>query len=181
MWCTVILRRYFITDRKLCGGLLPLLDVIRKQIAAEVDYIQVREKDLPAREIFEFVVAAVATRGNSPTKILVNERADIAWCTGADGVHLPSAAPHETLPGLLVARSCHREAEVRDAHADLVTFSPVFESAGKGPPVGLEALRKACRTSIPVFALGGITWENARACIEAGAAGVAGIRLFLTD
>jgi thiamine-phosphate pyrophosphorylase len=181
LWCTVYLLRYFITDRKLCGGLVPLLEVIQEQIGAGINYIQIREKDLSAREIFEFTVAVVAARANSPTKILVNERADIAWSAGADGVHLPSNAPRTTLPGLLMARSCHTENEVRQARADFVTFSPVFESPGKGPAVGLEALRQACRSSVPVFALGGVTWENAPTCLEAGAAGVAGIRLFLHD
>jgi thiamine-phosphate pyrophosphorylase len=173
------LLRYFITDRNLCGGLAPLLELIRKQIAAGVEYIQIREKDLSARDLWEFTRVVVAARGSAGSKILVNERADIAWSAGADGVHLPSKAPRETLPGLLVARSCHTEEEVRRAKADFVTFSPIFESPGKGSGVGLEGLRKACQATVPVFALGGITWDNAPACVEAGAAGIAGIRLFL--
>jgi thiamine-phosphate pyrophosphorylase len=173
------LLRYFITDRNLCGGLAPLLELIQKQIAAGVEYIQIREKDLSARDLWEFTRAVVAARGSAGSKILVNERADIAWSAGADGVHLRSKAPRETLPGLLVARSCHTEEEVRRAHADFVTFSPIFESPGKGSGVGLEGLRKACQATVPVFALGGITWDNAPACMEAGATGIAGIRLFL--
>jgi thiamine-phosphate pyrophosphorylase len=173
------LLRYFITNRKLCGGLTPLLEVIRKQMAAGVDYIQIREKDLSARELWEFTRAVVAARGRAGSKILVNERADVARAAGADGVHLPSRAPYETLAGLLVGRSCHTEEEVRQAKADFVTFSPIFDSPGKGSGVGLEALRKACRAPVPVFALGGITWENAPECVEAGAAGIAGIRLFM--
>ena len=171
--------RYFITDRNLCGGLEPLLELIRKQIAGGVEYIQIREKDLPARNQWEFTRAVVAARGSANSKILVNERADIAWSAGADGVHLPSRAPRATLPGLLVARSCHTEEEVRRAQADFVTFSPIFESPGKGTGIGLDALRKACQAPVPVFALGGITWDNAPACMEAGAVGVAGIRLFM--
>jgi len=179
LWFTIALLRYFITDRKLCGGLMPLLELIRKQVAGGVEYIQIREKDLSAREVWQFTLAVVAARGSADTKILVNERADIAWSAGADGVHLPSNTPRATLPGLLIARSCHTEEEVRRAKADFVTFSPIFESPGKGSGVGLAALRKACQAPMPVFALGGITWENAPSCIEAGAAGVAGIRLFL--
>ena len=171
--------RYFITDRRLCGGLLPLLDLIRTQIALGVEYIQIREKDLSARELFQFTRAVVEARGGAASKILVNERADIAFAAGADGVHLPSRAPRETLPGLLVARSCHTEEEVHRAKVDFVTFSPIFESPGKGRPFGLDALRKACQAPVPVFALGGITCENASACVEAGAAGIAGIRLFM--
>jgi thiamine-phosphate pyrophosphorylase len=173
------LLRYFITDRRLCGGLTPLLTVIRRQIAAGVEYIQVREKDLPARELWEFTRAVIEARGGAASKILVNTRADIAWAAGADGVHLPSQAPRVRLPGLLVARSCHTEDDVRRAASDFVTFSPIFESPGKGEPVGLGELRRVCEMGVPVFALGGVTWKNAPDCMAAGAAGVAGIRLFM--
>jgi len=111
-------------------------------------------------------------------KILVNSRADVALATGADGVHLPADAPQETLPGLIVARSCHTLQEVKNARADLITFGPIFESPGKGPALGLDALRTACQFGKPVFALGGVNWENAGSCIQAGATGIAGIRLF---
>jgi thiamine-phosphate pyrophosphorylase len=80
---------------------------------------------------------------------------------------------------LLVARSCHTEEDVHRAAADFVTFSPIFESPGKGKPVGLDELRRVCKMGVPVFALGGITRDNAPECIAAGAAGVAGIRLFM--
>ncbi len=149
-------------------------------MATGIDYIQIREKDLPAREVWQFTSAVVSSRGSSRSKILVNDRADVAVAAGADGVHLPSQAPLETLPGLIVARSCHTEKEVRTAKADFITFSPVFASPGKGQPVGLDALRSACRHPIPVFALGGVTSQNAAACVDAGAAGIAGIRLFLS-
>jgi thiamine-phosphate pyrophosphorylase len=173
------LLRYFITDRRLCGGLPALLEIIQRQMTAGIEYIQIREKDLSAREVWEFTSAVVSSRGLSKSKILVNDRADVAIAAGADGVHLPSHSPVETLPDLIVARSCHTEEEVRTAKADFVTFSPVFASPGKGRPIGLDALRSACRYSIPVFALGGVTWRNAASCIENGAAGVAGIRLFM--
>lgn len=148
-------------------------------MALGVDYIQIREKDLTDRELFEFVSAAVQRRGESRTKILVNSRADVAAAAGADGVHLPSHAPIETLPGLLIARSCHTEEEVRAAKADFVVFGPVFASPGKGEPVGLDALRRACGHRTSVFALGGVTRENEHLCVEAGAAGIAAIRLFM--
>jgi thiamine-phosphate pyrophosphorylase len=179
LWFTILLLRYFITDRRLCGGLGPLLTVIRRQIGNGVEYIQIREKDLSAREVWEFTRAVVEARGTAASKILVNERSDIALASGADGVHLPSQAPRETLTGLLVARSCHTEEDVHRAAADFVTFSPIFESPGKGKPVGLDELRRVCKMGVPVFALGGITRDNAPECIAAGAAGVAGIRLFM--
>jgi thiamine-phosphate pyrophosphorylase len=173
------LLRYSITDRRLCGGLPSLLEIISRQMALGVEYIQIREKDLSARELFEFVSAAVERRGAAQSKIFVNSRADIAAAAGADGVHLPSRAPIVTLPGLLVVRSCHTEEEVRNAKADFVVFGPVFASPGKGEPVGLEALQRACRNQTPVFALGGVTRENERLCMESGAAGIAAIRLFM--
>jgi thiamine-phosphate pyrophosphorylase len=172
------MKRYYITDRKAAGGLQPLFQRIREQIAAGVDMIQLREKDLAVRELFEFTLAVVEARGSRATKILVNTRADLALAAKADGVHLPANAPREVPPGLLVGRSCHTVEEVRTSSADFVVFGPVFESPGKGAPAGLDALRAAAATGVPVYALGGVTWENAEDCLKAGATGVAGIRLF---
>jgi thiamine-phosphate pyrophosphorylase len=177
------MKRYYITDRKAVGGFRPLLDVIRDQMHLGVDFIQIREKDLSAREVFEFTLAVLEVRANEIAakmrpKILVNTRADVAKVTGADGVHLPAAAPSETLPGLFIARSCHTLEQVNASHADLVTFGPVFDSPGKGPATGLAALAKACRLRKNVYALGGVNWENAAQCMHAGAEGIAGIRLF---
>lgn len=177
------MKRYYITNRKAIGGFRPLLEVIRDQMHLGVDYIQIREKDISARELFEFTLAVLEVRANEirtplPTKILLNGRADVAKATGADGVHLPSDAPQQTLPGLVVARSCHTLQEVRATTANFVTFGPVFESPGKHPPIGLESLRAACQLGKPVYALGGIDWDNAAECMSAGAEGIAGIRLF---
>jgi thiamine-phosphate pyrophosphorylase len=177
------MKRYYITDRKAVGGFRPLLDVIRDQMHLGIDFIQIREKDLAVRELFQFALAVIEVRAHeinphAHPKILINTRADVALAAGADGVHLPASAPKETLPGLLVGRSCHTLAEVQSADADFVTFGPVFPSPGKGPATGLELLGEACRTGRTVYALGGITWENAAGCVQAGAVGIAGIRLF---
>jgi len=177
------MKRYYITDRKALGGFRPLLDVIRDQMQLGVDFIQIREKDLAARELFNFTLAVLEVRAQESNpharpKILINSRADIARASGADGVHLPANAPRETLPGLIVGRSCHTLDEVRNAQADLVTFGPVFASPGKGSPTGLPLLAQACSQSPAIYALGGITWENAASCMQAGAIGIAGIRLF---
>jgi thiamine-phosphate pyrophosphorylase len=171
-------KRYYVTERKMAGGFQKLLEIIADQLADGVDMIQVREKDLTARQLFEFTLAVLEVRANRAAKIFVNTRADVALAAGADGVHLPAAAPRETPPGLLMARSCHTLDEVRLAGADFVTFGPVFATPGKGGPVGLEALAEACRCGVPVYALGGVNWDNAEACVKAGAAGIAGIRLF---
>jgi thiamine-phosphate pyrophosphorylase len=177
------MKRYYITDRKAVGGFRPLLDVIRDQMHLGVDLIQIREKDLAARELFNFTLAVLEVRAHeinphARPKILINTRADVARAAGADGVHLPAHAPRETLPGLIIGRSCHTFEEVRATEADLITFGPVFPSPGKGACTGLELLAKACSQSKAVYALGGITWENAADCMQAGATGIAGIRLF---
>ena len=176
------MKRYYITDRKAVGGFRPLLEIISDQMHLGVDYIQIREKDLTARELFELTLAAIEARNaiRKPigTKLLVNSRCDVAAVTGADGVHLPSDAPRQTLPGLLVSRSCHSLDEVRNVKADLILLGPVFDSPGKGAPIGLPVLRKACELRRCVYALGGVTWENAAECLHSGAEGIAGIRLF---
>jgi thiamine-phosphate pyrophosphorylase len=177
------MKRYYITDRKAVGGFRPLLDVIRDQMHLGVDFIQIREKDISARELFEFTLAVLEVRAMEirmpvPTKILINSRADVAMAAGAEGVHLPSEAPQQILPGLLVARSCHTLEEIKSVTADFVTFGPVFSTPGKGEGVGLGVLEAACRVGKPVYALGGVNWENAQSCMNAGAEGIAGIRLF---
>ncbi len=177
------MKRYYITDRKAVGGFRPLLEVIRDQLHLGVDLIQIREKDLGARELFEFTLAVLEVRGSEikhriPTKILVNSRLDVAVASGADGVHLPADAPVQVLPRLFIGRSCHTLEQVKAAQADFVTFGPVFNSPGKAKPVGLDALKAACKLGKPVYALGGVNWDNADQCMHAGAEGIAGIRLF---
>ncbi len=172
------MKKYYITDRKSAGGFRPLMDIIRDQFSLGIDMLQIREKDLSARELFEFTLAVLEARGRTNTKVLLNTRADVALAAGADGVHLPASAPHQVPAGLLIGRSCHNMEEVRAARADFVTLGPIFDSPGKGAPIGLNALRSASQQGPPVYALGGISWENAESCIEAGAEGIAGIRLF---
>jgi thiamine-phosphate pyrophosphorylase len=206
---------YYITDRSQFRGnerarRHALLAKVAEAARAGIDYIQLREKDLSARELETLarqVVAAV--RENSPsTRLLVNSRTDVALAAGADGVHLRAddVAPHEvrrvvdfsghrplTTDHFLVAASCHTAADVFHAEseaADFAVFAPVFEkkvaplfekpaSEKKNTqPTGLAALREVCRAKIPVLALGGVNVENAASCLNAGAAGIAAIRLF---
>jgi thiamine-phosphate pyrophosphorylase len=200
---------YYITDRKQFPGPEPhrrelLLAKIAEATRAGVDYIQLREKDLPARELESLardVVRIVRETRNAKcaTHLLISSRSDIALGTGADGIHLPSddifasdaraiwLSPHARNPKLetrsfVIAVSCHTAEEVRLAEtqgADFAVFGPVFEKVGTSLRVGLDALRAACQVShMPVLAIGGVTLENARACVEAGAAGIAAIRLF---
>ena len=133
--------------------------------------------------MFEFTLAVLEVRDQEvrktlAPKVLVNSRSDVAKATGADGVHLPADAPEQTLPGLLVGRSCHTLDEIRAAKADFVTFGPIFDSPGKASPAGLAGLKAACKLGKPVYALGGVNWDNAVECMDVGAEGIAGIRLF---
>jgi len=185
-----------------------LLSKIIEAARAGVDYIQVREKDLSTRELESLareVVSVVrqaerlATGDQPPaTKLLINSRTDVALAVGADGVHLPSGdiSPEEVRQiwlqcgaGALARKqpvttvACHTKEDVIRAEsqdADFAVFAPVFEKKDRPAtsPAGLDALRDACQAKIRVLALGGITLENAPACLDAGAAGIAAIRLF---
>lgn len=163
------------------------------KIAAEnnISLIQIREKNLPARLVFELSADAAKLTRLTATKILVNDRADIALAAKADGVHLTArslsaATIRRSFPeNFLVGVSAHSIAEAEDAKrqaADFVTFSPVFATPNKGEAVGIAKLREVCETlkPFPVIALGGIDAGNFAEVLTAGASGFAAIR-FLND
>lgn len=181
--------RYYITDRKALGGIPALLDAIGRNLARGVDYVQIREKDLLVRELMELAKAALRLPNPGGTRILINHRTDLALACGAHGVHLTSddvpAARVRAIapPGFSIGVSCHSAGAVRAAaSADFVVFGPVFWTPSKaayGLPAGLPALSEVCRISpVPVLALGGVDHSNAADCVAAGAAGIAGIRIF---
>lgn len=189
---------YYITDRRQFPGgedarRQRLLENIAEAARCGVEYIQLREKDLSTRELEQLARQLRTESSQRKTAFLINSRTDVALAAGADGVHLRA---NDVVPEQvrqiwqlsrggrpLIAVSCHTQAEVAAAasqRADFAVFAPVFEKKDSPatPPAGLEALRRACQYKIPVLALGGVTLENAHQCIEAGAAGIAGIRLF---
>jgi thiamine-phosphate pyrophosphorylase len=202
---------YYITDRTQFAGdesarRHVLLAKIAEAAGLGVDFIQLREKDLPVRELESLARAAVgvvreqqarAVGLGKRTRILINSRVDVAIASGADGVHLRSddISPRDVrkiwgrnaadgkLSQPWIGVSCHTLSEVaqaRSAGANFAVFAPVFEKRETPgtPPTGLGALAVACQENIPVVALGGVSLENAVSCLEAGAAGIAAIRLF---
>ena len=173
-----------ISDRASLGR--PLEDWLRAAGEAGVGAVQLREKDLDDRDLYELTRQARAALAIS-TRLLVNGRLDVALAAGADGVHLPSdSVPVAPLrarfgPGVLIGRSTHTVAEVeraRDEGADYATFGPIWATPGKGMPVGTAELARAAATGLPVYALGGVTLERFAEAAAAGAAGIAAIRLF---
>jgi len=164
-----------------------LLYKIAEAAACGVDFIQLREKDLPIRQLEELACEAVSVvqkNSRGKTRLLINSRSDVAIASAADGVHLRSddISPRDArlFGQLTIGVSCHSLSDVERAKndgADFAVFGPVFEKKNSRP-AGLDLLRQACGLEIPVLALGGVTVENARACVDAGAAGIAAIRLF---
>jgi thiamine-phosphate pyrophosphorylase len=169
-----------------------LLDLIEAAVAARLSWAQLREKALPARLLYELTRRAAALTRGSATRLLVNDRADIARAAGADGVHLTTRSLGATTvrrafgPDFIIGVSTHTPAEARAAFqgdADFIVFGPVFETPSKrayGPPQGMAKLAEIVRGNepLPVLALGGVNLENALQTLEAGATGVAAIGLF---
>ncbi len=208
---------YYITNRNAFPGdetarQRQLLEKIAEAARAGVDYIQLREKDLPTRELEKLaneavkMVKQVQLETRNPkleTRVLINSRTDIALAVGANGVHLRSndISPTEVriiqsaatrnskqeTRNFIVGVSCHSIEEVRRAAHDGASFAvlaPIFgketteKESQRIQPLGLDTLKTACDGNLSVLALGGVTLENAQICLDAGAPGVAGIRLF---
>ena len=148
--------------------------------------LQIRERDLSARELAQVTRRVLGFVNPHGTKILVNDRADVALACGAHGVHLRDESPAVGLfrrAGFLVTISCHSVEDADTiADADYVLLAPIFQPLSKDdtrPVLGTRAISEFVRRCpVPVLALGGITPENAGACVNAGAAGIAGITYF---
>ena len=172
-----------------------LYDSIPRAIAAGISWIQIREKDLDTRTLLEVARFAVTKAHASSTRVLINDRLDVALAANAAGIHLgEKSLPLEVVTewrrssgrtDFLVGVSCHSlEAACAAATggANYIFFGPVFATPSKaafGAPQGIDRLREVCASvKIPVLAIGGVNLENARDCLKAGASGIAAIRQF---
>lgn len=188
MW---VPRVYLVSDRRLAADLPALARAALAGLPPGTAALQLREKDLPARDLLDLARVLRRICAASGQALLVNDRVDVALAAGADGVHLPAAgippAEARRLLGAdhLVAVSCHGAAEVAQAlrqGADFATFGPLFETPSKrafGPPLGLDRLREAVAMGLPLVGLGGIDVARAVEVRGAGAAGVGVIRAWL--
>lgn len=170
----------------------PPLDLIAAASAAGVDIVQIRERRLEDRALVDLTRRAVAATRNGHSRVVVNDRLDVACAAGAAGVHLrgdsfPASGARRLAPTpFLVGRSVHDAAEAAEAAADggcdYLLFGTVFRSRSKPAThhaAGLDGLEAVCRAvTLPVLAIGGITLANVRDVATAGAAGVAGISVF---
>jgi thiamine-phosphate pyrophosphorylase len=169
-----------------------LVAQIRYAVDAGIDLIQVRERDLETGELAALVTELLAVTRATPTRIVVNDRIDVALACGADGVHLrgdsiPIAAARRLAPpGFLIGRSVHGVDEaVAAAGADYLIAGTVFASASKPAQtqwLGIEGLRSiATAVDLPVLAIGGIAGDRIGDVAQAGAAGLAAIGLFMAS
>lgn len=169
-----------------------IVEQVSTAVVAGIDLVQLREKRLPARVLFELTRHAAALTRDTATRLLVNDRADIAAGAGADGVHLTGQSIDASNirrtfgDNFVIGVSTHSFEEARAAKqvgANFAVFGPVFDTPAKRPygtPIGVEELSHVTRKlgEFPVLALGGLTMDNFDLCLNAGARGIAGISLF---
>jgi thiamine-phosphate pyrophosphorylase len=181
--------QYAITNGTAAADEKKWIDRVARCLERGVDLLQIRERDLSARRLADLTRKVLALPNPQRTKILINDRADVAVACGAHGVHLrDGSVPPEYFarPGFTVTASCHDISGLnRTRGADFVLLAPIFTPRSKTdarPPLGLAVLREAARISpVPVIALGGVSAQTAPACMAAGAAGIAGISYFDYD
>lgn len=195
-----------ITDRQILNApatetnLTNLVNLCLRAAQAGIDIIQIREKDLPTNQLSDLVSTIVNQLNalpNNHTRLVVNDRLDIALCCGANGVHLPSAGlplasvrklvKERGLTDFIIGISAHSVAEAQAAAqqgADYILLGPIFDTPSKrayGAPLGLAVLKETSNLPCPIFALGGIDKDNYTNVLECGAAGLAAIRLFAQE
>jgi thiamine-phosphate pyrophosphorylase len=182
---------YLVTDRHQTGG--RLLDMVVKEVlAGGVRAVQLREKDLPVRELLRCAETLRLLTAEFGARLLINDRVDVCMAVGADGVHLradslPIPAVRKILgPERLIGQSIHSTSEAIEAQragADYVVLGPIYDTPSKqamGKPLGLSEIRSAAvRVAIPIFAIGGIRSDRIQDVIRNGARGVAVISALL--
>jgi len=202
----------YVTDRHAlrivnpADSLAALTQKIEEVVAAGIDWVQIREKDLPARELATLtrqalsIAAKYSAKRSAAVRVLANDRLDVAIAERADGVHLGERSvpvaeakrlvesalrKHAIDQSFMIGVSCHSIEAAKSAErdgADYIFFGPIFATPSKlgfGPPQGLPTLAEVCHAvSIPVLAIGGLALETAAECLDAGASGIAAIRLF---
>jgi len=169
-----------------------ILALVEASVVAQIPLLQLREKQLSTRVLYQLATEAVRITRGTQTRLLVNDRADIARAAGADGVHvttrsLPAGVTRGTYGSeFLIGVSTHSLEEAHGAcmqGANFAVFGPVFETESKlgfGDPQGLEKLRAVATDlkDFPILAIGGVSLDNVSDCFKAGAAGIAAIGLF---
>lgn len=176
-----------ITDENYQSKSAEFQQLVKAAVDFRIPLIQIREKKIYARHLFDLTTVIVDLAKNSRTRVLINDRLDIAIAAGADGVHLTaSSVPVDFVrrkvpDDFLIAVSSHSQVELDSARsrgADFAVFGPVFESPAKAKPIGLDEFTTAvvANPQFPVLALGGIDQTNYREILDAGASGFAAIR-----
>ncbi len=179
-------RLYAITDSKRYPDMLQRLE---KALKKGIRMVQLREKELSGLEYYQLAKRVRELTQDYDAMLFINERVDIALAVGAEGVHLPEKSLPPSVvkriaPKLLVGYSSHsleKALWAQEEGADFITLSPIFktQSHPEVEPIGLGLLMEVSqRLSIPVYALGGITWDRIKLCYKNGAYGIAGIGLF---
>lgn len=184
-------RLFLVTDRHQTNG-RPLVPLLQRVLTAAVPMVQLRERDLSARELVRLAREVQAVTASRRSQLLINDRIDVALALEGVGVHLRSnSLPVSVARQLLGAQrllgiSVHAVEEVTEAEsqgADYIILGPIYETPSKqmfGPPLGIHTLEKACRlVRIPIIGIGGVTAPRAREMRRAGAFGVAVITAIL--
>ncbi len=193
------MKLFLVTDRRRLAGEVALEEARRcllRQaecaVAARIDCIIIRERDLEARDLADLTAAIVGVTRGTGTRVVVNDRVDVALATGADGVHLrgdsmpPDLVRRMTPQGFLIGRSVHSAQEAAAAAGiDYLIAGTVWTSASKNDDhalLGLDGFSAVVRAArVPVLAIGGVTIDRAGEIAKAGGAGIAAIGLFMSD
>ncbi len=187
------IKLYLITDRKLFNANCSLYIALEDALDAGVKAIQLREKDLPTRELLDMAYWMKELTAGYGAQLFINDRVDIALVVEADGIHLGQngipAHAVRNISGdrLLIGVSTHSINEAMQAEkdgADFITLGPIYKTPSKlkyGKPIGIDTLREVkSKVAIPVLAIGGIKLNNVEEVMSAGADGVALITAILT-